>query len=549
MEKNKRKRAIVGPLLVIMDNNKISFPTIGEFVREIFNASGLMAQKDGCKSLLTDSEKKSLQTKLKRLADESSRIDGKLEELLTLLDTVLLKTFSDEKVVWVILECVVDLLETYKAVLIDDGTYLPTNESIEWFIKTYALDRLIKSLYKHYLRFNLEASKLDIPPLTHWALPRIENDKIELPLRNAWKLVYESLSLSQSSFHYPDKSVEDFKASRNLENAQHWCATEQIPSINSLFSNLEYSLDLLKNTENKDLQREVSDIQIKRLKIILFIGRVASYCFREIHRHFGKQFLEQCVSHIKSQSNRLSRINRKLSLRINSLKHSHQLSKQAELDYLYFHETECFWRSHADYVVHGSNYLQQSLENGSFSALSPRQKAKFAILCIGSLDAYVGLAHQVFEPDIKNIPLQFPEFLHKGLILKRNPKSLADIDEYVAKLESAGLKHILSWLPDWCYANYFYRQKEFDKSHEYYRQAFRKAKYSAGKNQYLLVNQYIEACAKNSNFKEMKQAVAWAQYLGIKVRWLRGWDDPESEESLKALYSLMGNHRMQYAQL
>lgn len=532
-----------------MDNNKISFPTIGEFVREIFNISGVLAQKDGGNSILTDSDKKRLQTKLKRLADESSKIDGKLEELLNLLGKILINNLKDKRFVWVLLTSVEDVLETYKAVLRDDGTYLNKTKSTEWFIKTYALDRFMKSLHKNYLRYNLDASKLDIPPLVSWAIPLFEDDQVLMPLRNAWKLIYESLALSQSSFHYPDKNIEDLKASRNLENAQHWCSTDQIPSISSLFSNLEYSIERLKLTQNEDARRQLSDTQIMRLKVILFIGRGASYSFREIDKHFGRECLLQCISHINSQSNRLRRISRKLIDRINELKDTYQLTKQAELDALYYQETEHFWLGYADYIVHGSNYLQQFLNDGSFSTLSDFQKAKLAISCIGPFDAYAGFAYQVFEPDIKKVPTQFPEFLHKGLSLKCNPKSLAEIDEYVTKLEAAGLMHILSWMPDWCYANYYYHQKAFDKSHEHYRQAFMNAKYSAGKNQYLLVNQYIEASAKNKSFKEMKQAVAWAQYLGIKVRWLRGWEDPESDEALKDLYDWMGNPKMLYAQV
>lgn len=47
----------------------------------------------------------------------------------------------------------------------------------------------------------------------------------------------------------------------------------------------------------------------------------------------------------------------------------------------------------------------------------------------------------------------------------------------------------------------------------------------------------------------MKKAVAWANYLGIKIRWLRGFDEPESEETLKGLFKLMGQDNFRYAQL
>jgi len=95
-----------------MENNTATFPTLGEFVREIFNITGLLAGKDKSSSILSDSEKKKLQTKLKRLADESSKIDGKLDELLDSLKLLLEKALGEERIVCMVLEAVEDLLAT-----------------------------------------------------------------------------------------------------------------------------------------------------------------------------------------------------------------------------------------------------------------------------------------------------------------------------------------------------------------------------------------------------------------------------------------------------
>jgi hypothetical protein len=532
-----------------MESKLISFPTIGEVVREVFNVSGLLAQKDNKASILTNSEKKKIQSQLKRLADESSKIDGKLEELLALLKSLLFKVIEEERIVCMILEFVEELLVTYKNVLKSDGTYLNKKRNAKWFIKLYLLDRITTSFYKNFLRFNVPLSALNIPELTIWALPDINHAKVTWPLAHAWKLIYKSVSLSQSSFHYPDKKVDDFQACRNLENAQHWCATEQLPSINSLFSNLDYSLELLKTTQNKETRRQFSDKDINRFKILLFIGRAASYCFQNIYENYGEDFLVSCIKHVKGQSGRLSRINKKLLASINNEQRSLGKLSQARIDDLYYYQVSDYWDDYYFRSTQGGHILQEYLQDDSFHSFTYIEKAKVTIRCVGSITAYTMLTSEALTPNLKSIPTNFPELLLKGLQLKKNPNSISEIESYSSEIESAGLTGELEWLSSWCFANFFYRQHKFGKSYEHYKCAFDKAKYTAGQNQYLLVNQYIESCAKNKKFKEMKKAVAWANYLGIKVRWLRGFDDPESVESLKFLYSLMGNQKMQYAQV
>lgn len=532
-----------------MENNKATFPTIGELVREIFNITGLLAQKDRSNSFLSESNKKKLQTKLKRLADESSKIDGKLDELLDSLKHLLEKAFGEERIVCMVLEAVEVLLATYKGVLGDDGTYLDKTNSTRWFIKQYVLDRVLLSFYKNYLRLNVPASKLSLPDLRIWALPNTEGQKISWPLRNAWQLIYDSLSISQSSFHYPDKSLEDYRASQNLENAQHWSTTDQIPTISSLFDNLEYSLTLLDSTSNDSARRIVSASEKQRLKLILFIGRVSAYCFRELERNFGREFLIECLKHVQGQSSRLSRINLRLEKHLKTVEKSIGSMSEVDVNQLYFYEISEYWEQFAISTEHGSRLLQGYINDESFSNLTELEKSKLVIAHVGTFAGHGVLTLLGMTPSVKGMPSEFPELFYEGLKLKKSPTSLGDIDNYHNRLRKAGLDDVLSWLVNWGYANYFYTHKSFDKSYGYYEKAFNQAKYSAGRNQYLLVNQYIESCAKNGKYKEMKKAVAWAQYLGIKIRWLRGWDDPESEGNLKGLYNLMGNHNMQYAQL
>lgn len=83
---------------------------------------------------------------------------------------------------------------------------------------------------------------------------------------------------------------------------------------------------------------------------------------------------------------------------------------------------------------------------------------------------------------------------------------------------------------------------QFFEAMRYFKAAFTQAKYWAGENQNKLVNQYLEACAKNNRKGKFKKSLEWANYLGIQVRWLR--DQEQTEENIafvsyilqKALY-------------
>ncbi len=52
----------------------------------------------------------------------------------------------------------------------------------------------------------------------------------------------------------------------------------------------------------------------------------------------------------------------------------------------------------------------------------------------------------------------------------------------------------------------------------HFQAAFENAKYRAGKNQYKLVNQYVEVAAKNDDRRGFKKGIEWAQYLDIMDR-------------------------------
>jgi hypothetical protein len=216
-----------------------------------------------------------------------------------------------------------------------------------------------------------------------------------------------------------------------------------------------------------------------------------------------------------------------------------------EIHYQYVSRT---WQKFAEQQGEGAAILQEYIEADAFKNLSKREAAMVRISCVGSFQAYRILEAEKFNT-LENMPTLFPEFLVKGLELKKSITSLSQAIGFEKELKDKGFEEILGWLSDWCYANFYYRNKDNENANVFYKKAFSKAKYSAGRHQYKLVNQYIESCAKNNKYRDFKKAVAWANYLGEEVRWLRNWDAPESEDSLKGLFKLMGQDTLRYAQL
>ncbi|MCY7294979.1 hypothetical protein [Alteromonas sp. a30] len=544
---NNTEAGVNSPLQFDMQENQISYPTIGELVREIFNASGLLASKSSKDAFLSSSQKKSIQTKIKRLADESSKIEGKLKELGIQFSALLEGINIDEKVRNVVIACVDEVLLVYKSVLNSDGTYTSKRESMKYFLEHFLIGRIVFSLHKNYLKFNLPDLRSDVPNVKLWILPAFDSQKILWPLANAWKQIYSQLGVSQSYFHYPDKKHEDLQAIRNLENAQHWSSKGQLPSISALYDNFDYSVELLKRTCNKQLSANFRSERLKSFKLMLFIARVATYLFQRIEASFGREYLESIIKQIMGASARLSRINQGLAKDIEIIRSQNYLIRQADIDSLHFSMVDNFWEDYSNRVLVGSETLQELIEEKIFDGLSDFEVKRIVIFCLGSLAAQEVLANKSYqsidfdkEPNRKK--KDFFELLHEGFNLRKSPPSISDIEAYERELESRDLKNALLWLSEWCYANFYYDKKDFLESHVHYEKAFNHAKYCAGENQYSLVNQYIESCAKVHNRKAMKKAIAWAHYMGIEVRLIRNFDDPESEESIDFIYEIMGNH-------
>lgn len=163
-------------------------------------------------------------------------------------------------------------------------------------------------------------------------------------------------------------------------------------------------------------------------------------------------------------------------------------------------------------------------------------KSKYGLFAVCSLLDRIQRQSAFFPPH------GFVELLYQGFELKNDPATqVGQIDEYAAQVSAYDLDEQLCWMVPWLRGVYHYRREGFEAAMPHFQAAFENAKYRAGKNQYKLVNQYVEVAAKNDDRRGFKKGIEWAQYLGLKIRWLR--DDEPTEEKLDFVYYMMQKAR------
>ncbi|EJC6868147.1 hypothetical protein BS015_RS19545 [Vibrio parahaemolyticus] len=532
----------------MMKKQQYRFPTIGEIVKELFNAAGLLPQKHSLTSIIVcEKHKKSIQKSLERLAKEDSKIGEQLDDTLDILANILYELIEDEEFTLAFMASIQDALEQYKDLVRGDGTYLSLANSIKWVIQNRLVDRLLTSLFKNTLAFQVAVFQNEIPDDQFWWLPDFDSqsNKWNLPITKVWQWIYYSRGASQTHFHNPVRGdisyqcnkllLEKYKQyERNLEVAQRWTSGIQLPSTHTLFKNLNDSLAA------QSYCFDGNERQLKCYKAMLFISRLTTYCSNRIQETYGDDVLHQLVRDLKKQYGRYEKetsgyryeVEKHISTR--TTRHSDYVNAWGDL-------TRELWWYRADDLTKRLPKVEEYLRRHG-ALMSKHNQIKFLVNNLGSSNVYSLMNQERYSPR-EAIPTRFPELFVRGLNIKKQAVLLQEIQEYRTDIESAGLQGLLCWVVEWAFATYYYRQEIYDKAHLHYIQAFQLARYTAGNQQYALVNQYIESCAKAKDYKGFKKAIAWANYLGIKVRWLRGMDDPEAEKNLRCVYQLMQQAR------
>lgn len=509
-----------------------SFPTLGEVVKYLFDITGVLSQEPEAK--------KAVQAQLRRLANEESELEENLNRLFDLLEECLSKVFGNEKVLTAFMFSFKYLFSHYEESVKGQGACLPRKDLFRWLIRNHLLSRIVFAYQKYFYMFNIPGSGLAFPEDQFWWLPDINGNDVRWPMTKAFQWIYEVAGLNQTHFHYPEyndlSKNKNYRLAQNLENASRWANWKTEPRWDLVQNNLDDSLRALEECPLEPFQRTFDRNTKLSFRIVLFLARVATLIFREIDKSLGREYLESVITDFKKQDRRLRKKTQPLVKSTSLLVGFTSDSSAKDADRIWYEESYEYW-------LRDSQWAERAIPkairwvNSQKSAHWDLAIYKFLVGNLGSFDArdivqqYKIRVHTWYKPN-------FMELLFKGLKLKRfGNTTKKQADDFVEELQDAGLDRSLGWLANWVQGAYYYRQERFDLAYPFYEAAFSQAKYSAGEHQYKLVNQYIEICAKNDRRREFKKGVAWANYLGIEVRWLRNTDG--TEEDYEATYDIL----------
>ena len=510
----------------------IGFARQGELIKLAYDAFGVLPRKSADRESFDETKKKAIQKKLERLTKEEGRLASNADELIKELGGILIDYLPDVRIIAIFGKTMSELHSAYIDLVRCEGTYLGKAETLRYFISVHAVFRLVISLNKNLLLYRGIDTGLDTPSDPFWYLPSIEqDDTLTLPLAKVMRWAYKVCGSSQIQFHYPGKTLQsdDSRLQHNLDNADNWTSGVTLPALPALIKNFNDSFEAM-----AQCGREVPKPTQDSILTALVFARFSSYIARELADNFGVIYLKVVCEQFQEYAVWIAEDMNEFKAEMKPVMQRQTSAKQASNTWL--HACADYWGFFLAKLEGAATKLQQLHD------AHPGQPLRKEV--VAALTSKYGPFAVRSQMDLArrqmacNPPNGFAEMLGKGFALKRDSGTQwAQIDQYANQVKAYGLEDHLCWMESWLRAVYHYRNEDFKTAMGYYQTAFDNAKYRAGKNQYDLVNQYVEVAAKNDKRQSFKKGVEWAQYLGIEIRWLR--DDEPTDERLNDVYETL----------
>lgn len=504
--------------------NSVSFPTQGEVIQFVFDALGIMPRKHEDDPSFDETRKKSTQKALQRLAEEKGVLDQRLGEMIQKLSYLVAGSIPPRESL-TLGDILCDLFDIYRDTLRSEGTFLTKSETVKWLLLDRIVPRLPISIAKHLQRYNVAVDGLIVPPDTYWYLPSKGADGWIWPLEKVMRWAYELAGTSIKKFHW----AEDFETQeKNLESAKKWLADLHVPSWPTLLMNFNQSFDALGRVQAKQGLPTLSDTQKESIRMALFVARASTYISKEILIHLGNAVLHEACSRYQIIADCVEDDKQRVNRSIQQIIVRNGIPSN-EWDELWFDISTDYWVQFADRQYR----VMQCLQHKQISEV----QAVEMLRSLGRLAELPFEKPEIFEVP-HSIPKGFSNAVLDGLALRKSPElNIGKIEAYAKSLDDQRLRLVLEWMVPWQMATYHYRAERYEAAYPFIQDAFEKAQYCAGGNQYLLVNQYIELAAKNDKWRDFKRGIEWATYLGIEIRWLR--KDEPTQENLQFVFEIM----------
>lgn len=506
-----------------------SFPSLGEALKFLFDISGLLAQKHGQSKKLTDEKlKKSIQTKLARLAKGEGDLDKSISELISDFSCLLLEAVQNPMVRAVSTQTLSDIQEAYQNTLKQEGTYLSQEATIRWMLDCWLPDLFIKSAQKYSLMASLDKEELSYPTDSDWWLPNF-GERTITPLEKAWHWIYEKAHTTQTRFHNPDGD-----AIQNSEVVSRWFRRNRLPTWSELQNNLDTSVGLLEDCSNEKYRRKLPSELINSFRIVLFFARMSTDVFRRIISAYGTDYAIKLTHQVRAQNRRLTKFHHQVQIDIKARLTNVVFKDESHARRSWRDEASAFWSNYSTKLMRDSQVMQQM---ECFRAAGPLSvtDAKKLLTQFDSFFISMLMRQKRYTPD--NAQLTFLKLCLQGIELrKRHDLTASELENYRALVAKNGYDEELRWLVEWLLATRCSRRDEHNTAYQHYKRAFELSKHRIGKESYLLVNEFAAACAKNNKWRDFKKLVSWANHNDVPVRWHRGFDD--SEEAIRMAFEM-----------
>ncbi|MBA1245823.1 hypothetical protein [Pseudomonas japonica] len=530
-------------------------PTLGEVVRYIVTASGVMARKARDREDDTEFDEgdaKSYQKSMERLAAEECHLQKVFEEITRLHSKALSRYIQCPLRGRQINDLLNDLFDSYSEMIKLYGTYMTKLETARYYLTTYAVDVGVRSVAWAWLKGFGYFENRPQPPDLFWYLPELSETGFQMPFDRVLDWAYACCGQTLATFHHPI-GIEDpiGQLQRNERAARSWRrGSKRPPALPTLVKNLKQSFQA-----QADAGQPVPTELQSQIITTATIARIATCIALDIQDAYGADYLQDIVSQIRlyatwireELNEYVSNFEQEFSKvrteggRLEAFSAEEELKRKVSLNTLMAPDFWAFFNAKRD-TAKAVLYDHIAPDGG----IDPRVVA-YLDRKYGTYAARV-LLDVITRWKLDDKPAQFDEYMEKALQTKDNPKTtLADVDRLSERMHKANVAERLPWMLHWIRGVVLYRAADYKGAAPHYVKAFKDARYSAGSKQYLLVNQYLEVMAKTRKWLAFKQGAQWACYLGLPVRWLR--DKEPTDENIRNAYGILGLAKVHYVDL
>ena len=113
------------------------YPTLGEFTKKVFNLTGALPSGGEKNPIFSEKDKKTLQTTLRRLANEDGNLLHNFNKVMLSFRTILASVSPNEKTQAACEEIISELANLYCEVLLSEPTYLTKKGTNKLILERY----------------------------------------------------------------------------------------------------------------------------------------------------------------------------------------------------------------------------------------------------------------------------------------------------------------------------------------------------------------------------------------------------------------------------